>query len=54
MAQQGKTSRAPTPVVVRAVEEYAGGGEMRYSANIQPYAQVELAFRVGGYVVEIL
>ena len=52
--RQGKVEPPPTPVVVRAAEAYQGGGEVRYSANIQPYSRVELAFKVGGYLVEIL
>ncbi|MHB8069786.1 MAG: efflux RND transporter periplasmic adaptor subunit, partial [Desulfobaccales bacterium] len=38
---------------VKAAEEYRGGGETRYSANIQPYSRVELAFKSAGYVVQI-
>jgi multidrug efflux system membrane fusion protein len=43
------------PVNVRVVEQYllADSGT-RYSANIQPYTQVDLAFKVGGYIQEIL
>jgi multidrug efflux system membrane fusion protein len=41
-------------VGVRPAEAYQGGGEVRYSANIQPYARVDLAFKVGGYLVGIL
>ncbi len=52
--RQGKVEPPPTPVGVRAAEAYQGGGEVRYSANIQPYARVELAFKVGGYLVQIL
>jgi multidrug efflux system membrane fusion protein len=44
----------PTPVGVRPAEVYQGGGEVRYSANIQPYARVELAFKSGGYLTNIL
>jgi multidrug efflux system membrane fusion protein len=44
----------PTPVGVRPAEVYHGGGEVRYSANIQPYARVELAFKSGGYLTNIL
>jgi len=44
----------PTPVSVRTVEAYAGKPGLRYSANIQPYVQVELAFKSGGYVRAIL
>ena len=39
------------PVKVAAVElNTAGGGEQRYSATIIPRTEVELAFKVGGYV----
>lgn len=39
------------PVKVATVElSAAGGGEQRYSATIIPRTQVELAFKVGGYV----
>lgn len=39
------------PVKVAAVElNTAGSGEQRYSATIIPRTQVELAFKVGGYV----
>lgn len=39
------------PVKVAAVElNAAGSGEQRYSATIIPRTQVELAFKVGGYV----
>ncbi len=53
----GKAEKAeppPTPVGVRPAEAYQGGGEVRYSANIQPYARVELAFKSGGYLTNIL
>jgi RND family efflux transporter MFP subunit len=44
----------PIPVGVRAADAYQGGGEVRYSANIQPYARVDLAFKSGGYLTNIL
>ncbi len=50
---KSKEEKPPTPVGVRAAEEYRGGGETRYSANIQPYSRVELAFKSAGYVVQI-
>jgi RND family efflux transporter MFP subunit len=53
----GKAEKAeppPTPVGVRPAEAYQGGGEVRYSANIQPYARVDLAFKSGGYLTNIL
>lgn len=49
-----KPEPPPTPVGVRAAEAYQGGGEVRYSANIQPYARVDLAFKSAGYLVGIL
>lgn len=41
------------PVRVTSLEASAPSGELRYSASIQPYEQVSLAFKVGGYVQEI-
>jgi RND family efflux transporter MFP subunit len=52
--QAEKPAPPPTPVGVRAAEAYHGGGEVRYSANIQPYARVDLAFKSGGYLTGIL
>jgi RND family efflux transporter MFP subunit len=43
----------PTPVGVTAVQMYQSENEIRYSANIVPYAQVDLAFKSGGYVETI-
>lgn len=42
-----------TPVRVQAVEPAPGGNALRYSATIQPLAQINLAFKVGGYVASI-
>jgi multidrug efflux system membrane fusion protein len=42
------------PVKVQVVEKYSAGGGVRYSANILPNQQVILAFRIGGYIQEIL
>src|SRR5262245_5001729 len=42
--------KALTPVKIRAVETFAASGGARYSASIRPRTQVELAFKVGGYV----
>src|SRR5262249_26789719 len=44
----------PTPVRVRAVELHSEAPAVRYSAQIEPRQTVNLAFKVGGYVVEIL
>jgi multidrug efflux system membrane fusion protein len=50
-------SHAPEPaplVAVGPVERYAGeASAARYSASIAPYSQVDVAFKVGGYVTEI-
>lgn len=44
---------APVPVRVAVVEGAGEASDLRYSANITPREQVELAFKVGGYVHEI-
>jgi multidrug efflux system membrane fusion protein len=49
-----KPAPPPTPVGVRPAEAYQGNGEVRYSANILPYALIELAFKSGGYLTNIL
>src|ERR1700682_2398272 len=47
-------SRPPTPVRLAAVTTAQTSGEaLRYSASIIPYAQVDLAFRISGYVTEV-
>ena len=43
-----------TPVRVEAAEAAPSQNALRYSATIQPVTQVNLAFKVGGYVAEIL
>lgn len=43
----------PRPVKAQAVEGYSGRGQIRYSASIEPYEQVTLAFKVGGYIVAV-
>jgi RND family efflux transporter MFP subunit len=40
----------PVPVKVRTVERTKGGGATRYSGSLEAAAQVNMAFRVGGYV----
>src|SRR5262249_27438375 len=44
----------PAPVKVKTVEMNPAGKGVRYSANIEPMKQVELAFKVNGYVDRIL
>ena len=42
------------PVTVSPVTSFTGESGSRYSASIVPYTQVNLAFKVGGYVESIL
>jgi RND family efflux transporter MFP subunit len=44
----------PLPVRVQVVERTGDAGGRRWTASIRPDVQVELAFKVGGYVEEIL
>jgi multidrug efflux system membrane fusion protein len=48
------SEKLPTPVRVQAVGQHRGDQGVRYSANINPLTRVDLAFKVGGYVREIL
>ena len=49
-----QVEKPPMPVKVAAVElNSAGSGGERYSATIIPRTEVELAFKVGGYVVAL-
>ena len=41
------------PVKVKSVETHTGANVVRYSASIRPSSQVEIAFKVGGYVESI-
>jgi RND family efflux transporter MFP subunit len=43
-----------TPVKVQKVQTSSPNRGPRYSVNIRPYAQVDLAFKVGGYVEKVL
>lgn len=43
-----------TPVRVSQAQPYAGSGGVRYSASITPYQQVDLAFKVSGYIRDVL
>jgi RND family efflux transporter MFP subunit len=51
--EAGSEPKAPTPVRVAEVNTISAGNAVRYSANIVPYAQVDLAFKSGGYVKSI-
>lgn len=44
---------APLPVTVQTVSGGGPGGGVRYSASIRPDVQVDVAFKVSGYVEEI-
>lgn len=46
--------KPPTPVRVQAVGTSPVEQGQRYSATIAPYEQVNMAFKVGGYIREIL
>ncbi len=46
--------KPPRPVRVEAVRTEATASGLRYSATIQPYEQISRAFKVGGYVREVL
>ena len=45
--------KSAKPVKVKAVETHASVNNVRYSASIRPAAQVEVAFKVSGYVDDI-
>ena len=53
-SERGPTPKPPTSVKVWLVEAKATESGTRYSATIRPNSQVELAFKVGGYVAQIL
>jgi hypothetical protein len=48
--QSKKVEKPAVPVKVAAVELNSAGRGSRYSATIIPRTEVELAFKVGGYV----
>ena len=52
-AKNNIATERPIPVSVQVVETYGGQDVRRFSAVIQPYEQVDLSFRVGGYVQSI-
>ncbi len=43
-----------TPVTLYSVEEYAGEVRSTYSGSVEPLTRVDVAFRSGGYVDQIL
>jgi RND family efflux transporter MFP subunit len=51
--ERAEASKAPLPVHTALVQSVVIGNAARYSANITPYSQVDLAFQSGGYVDHI-
>jgi RND family efflux transporter MFP subunit len=52
--REAAPTRAPTPVRVQPVGTESTSAGLGYSASIEPYAQVALDWKVGGYVEAIL
>jgi RND family efflux transporter MFP subunit len=51
---QGSTTPPPRPVRVADVRPQETEGRIRYSVSVQPYDQVAVAFKSGGYVADVL
>jgi RND family efflux transporter MFP subunit len=51
--QTAAPARTPVPVRTVMVQNIAVGNSARYSANIVPYSQVDLAFQSAGYIDRI-
>src|SRR5664279_2395551 len=51
--QEAEVSKAPTPVRTADVQLVDASTSNTYSANIQPYQQVDLAFKSNGYLASI-
>jgi RND family efflux transporter MFP subunit len=51
---KSKVEKSAIPVTVRAAEPHKQDEGYRYSANVEPYTMVNVAFKVSGYVTEIL
>ena len=51
--QEARIEHSPTPVRTALVEMIDAGTSNTYSANIQPYQQVDLSFKSSGYLVSI-
>ncbi len=52
-AKETMKQKPAKPVKVKAVETHSSLSDVRYSASIAPAAQVEVAFKVGGYIDDI-
>src|SRR5947209_3764076 len=53
-SKEAPSSEPPTPVVVQAVGEPADPRGARYSGTIEPATRIDVAFKVSGYVRELL
>jgi len=53
-AREAAREKPARPVRVQAVRSEATASGLRYSATIQPFEQISRAFKVGGYVREVL
>ncbi len=51
---KSKVERSAIPVTVHAAEHHQAAEAVRYSANVEPYTSVNVAFKVSGYVTQIL
>lgn len=51
---QAEVEQPPLPVTVVPVAGSSGGGGSRYSASITPDVQVDVAFKVNGYVEQVM
>jgi len=51
--QQAAIEHSPTPVRTALVQMIDAGTNNTYSANIQPYQQVDLSFKSSGYLASI-
>lgn len=52
-ARQPIAEKPPTPVEVMTVVGQSSSNAVRYSASVKPDWQIDLAFRVGGYVDDV-
>jgi RND family efflux transporter MFP subunit len=53
-SERATNAKAPTPVLVREVTEPPETRGARYSGTIEPATRVDVGFKVGGYVRELL
>lgn len=53
-SREASYDKPPTPVRAQKVQNYDGEAGVRYSATFKPSVQVDLSFRLAGYVRELL